>query len=117
MRMDLKIGFIIHDPSVRTNRDVGGELVARDKEELGSEVDEREEEGCKKCGLVGLFVFLTCDGPGKNHYFCWRCSGYSSASLTEQWYPGVRKKLICIVVFCQKHLKELEACQPLSRTM
>jgi hypothetical protein len=32
--------------------------------------------------------------------------------LAEQLYPGgVRRKRICTVVFCQKHLEELDDCQ------
>jgi hypothetical protein len=57
-------------------------------------------------------LFSTYDGPGKKHHFCWRCNGYSSGPLAEQLYPGeARRKFICTVVFCQKHLEELEACQ------
>jgi hypothetical protein len=88
------------------------ESVGKDKEEKELvEDDEREQEECNKCGLVGLCVFLACDGPGKKHYFCWQCNGYSAAPPPELVYPGARENSICTVVFCKKHVEELEDCQ------
>ena len=53
---------------------------------------------------------MTCDGPGKKHYFCWRCNGYSSAPLDEVLYPEANVQIVTYV-FCSEHLEELEACQ------
>jgi hypothetical protein len=78
------------------------EKVEKGKEELGSEVEEvNEREEYKKCVLVGLCVFLTCDSPRKNHNFCLRYNGYSFAPAREQSYPGVEEKHICTIVFCK----------------
>jgi hypothetical protein len=84
-------------------------LIADPTSAIADVADEKEEENCSKCGLTGSGIFLACDGPGKNHYFCWRCNGYSTAPPAELMYPGAKEKSICTVVFCKRHL-ELEAC-------
>jgi hypothetical protein len=66
-------------------------------------------EKCDDCGLVGGVVFLSCDA-GKQHFFCWRCNGYSSAPLDKVTYPGSEIR-ISTYVFCREHLDELESCQ------
>ena len=67
-----------------------------------------ENEACEECGLAGAVVFLTCDGPEKKHYFCWRCDGYSSAPLDKVANPGAQG-YTPTYVFCREHLEELEA--------
>jgi hypothetical protein len=67
---------------------------------------------CKKCGLIGVGVFfLLTMGPERSITFVGAAMG-TPGPLAEQLYPGeARRKFICTVVFCQKHLEELEACQ------
>ena len=70
-----------------------------------------EEEECPKCGLKAQTVFLLCDGPGKKHFFCWKCDGYSGPPPLELPFPGCDDGTITIksYVFCAEHLK-LEYC-------